>query len=126
MEIKKKCLSGELQYSPSEFAVKIATLLDEKKGKNITLIELNGKTLIADFFVICSAKSTTAVRALADYVDEKLSAEGIEPRGRDIDPKWAAVDYGCVILHVMHEETREFYNLERLWDDGDNVEVLYR
>lgn len=59
-------------------------------------------------------------------MDEKLSAEGIEPRGRDIDPKWAAVDYGCVILHVMHEETREFYNLERLWDDGDNVEVLYR
>lgn len=124
MEIKKKCLSGELQYSPRELAQKIAALLDEKKGKNITVIDLKGKTVIADYFVICSAKSTTAVRALADYVDEKLGGEGIEPRGRDIDPKWAAVDYGCVILHVMHEETREFYNLERLWDDGDNVERM--
>ncbi|MBR2967935.1 MAG: ribosome silencing factor [Clostridia bacterium] len=105
-----------------ELAKKIADVLDEKKGKDVVIIDLKGKTIVADYFVLASAKSTTAVRSLADNVDEKLSKEyGLEPRGRDIDPKWAAVDYGCVILHVFHEETREFFKLERLWDDGDNI-----
>ncbi|MCH5164706.1 MAG: ribosome silencing factor [Clostridiales bacterium] len=106
----------------SDLAKKIAELIDEKKGKEIMIVDLKGKTVIADYFVLASAKSTVAVRALADYVDEKLSKDfGLEPRGRDIDPKWAAIDYGCVILHIFHEETREFYKLERLWDDGDNI-----
>ncbi len=120
-QIKKMSLQPR-EMSSIELAKKIATVLDEKKGKDIVIIDLKGKTVIADFFVLCSAKSTTAVRALADSVDEKLSKEfGIEPRGRDVDPKWIAIDYGCVILHVFHEETREFYKLERLWDDGDNI-----
>lgn len=120
-QIKKMSLQPS-EMSSIELAKKIATVLDEKKGKDIAIIDLKGKTVIADFFVLCSAKSTTAVRSLADSVDEKLSKEfGIEPRGRDIDPKWIAIDYGCVILHVFHEETREFYKLERLWDDGDNI-----
>ncbi len=120
-QIKTLSLKGNNMPS-NELAQKIAEFIDEKKGKDIMIIDLKGKTVIADYFVIASAKSTIAVRALADYVDEKLSKEyGLEPRGRDIDPKWAAVDYGCVILHVFHEEAREFYKLERLWDDGDNI-----
>lgn len=125
MEIKKMSLTNETTMNSNELAHKIAALIDEKKGKDIVIIDLKGKTLIADYFVLSSAKSTVAVRALADHVDEKLSKDyGIEPRGRDIDPKWAAIDYGCVILHVFHEETREFYKLERLWDDGDNIERI--
>ena len=123
-QIKKMSLEGN-SLPPVELAKKIAGLIDEKKGKDIMIIDLKGKTVIADYFVLASAKSTVAVRALADYVDEKLSKDfGLEPRGRDVDPKWAAVDYGCVILHVFHEETREFYKLERLWDDGDNITRL--
>jgi len=100
----------------------IAAALDEKKGRDVTLINLEGKTIIADYFVIASAFSSTAVKALADHVDEKLSKElKIEPLRRDVDRNWAAIDYGSVILHVQLEETREFYNLERLWSDGTNV-----
>lgn len=120
-QIKKMSLESN-QMTALELARKIAGVLDEKKGKDVVIVDLKGKTIVADYFVLASAKSTTAVRSLADNVDEKLSKEfGLEPRGRDIDPKWAAVDYGCVILHVFHEETREFFKLERLWDDGDNI-----
>ena len=120
-QIKKMSLETN-SLTPIELSKKIADVLSDKKGKDIVIIDLKGKTVIADYFVLVSAKSTVAVRALADSVDEKLSKEyGLEPRGRDIDPKWAAIDYGCVILHVFHEETREFFKLERLWDDGDNI-----
>ncbi len=123
-QIKKMSLEKN-EMSSVRLAREIANVLVDKKGKDIAIIDLKGKTIIADYFVLASAKSTVAVRALADNVDEKLSKEfGIEPRGRDIDPKWVAVDYGCVILHIFHEDAREFYKLERLWDDGDNIEKI--
>ena len=105
-------------------AKKIAAVLDEKKGRDIVIIDLSDKSIIADYFVIASGKSTTAVKSLTDNVDEKLSKEGIEPLRRDgfSEAKWIAVDYGSVIMHVFHEETREYYHLERLWIDGANYE----
>lgn len=100
----------------------IAEKLSEKKGRDIVIIDVAQKTVLADCFVIAGANSTTAVKAMADYVDEKLSKDhGIEPLRRDISPKWAALDYGDVIVHVQHAEAREFYRLEKLWDNGDNV-----
>ena len=125
MEQIKKMSLEKNEMSSVQLAREMANVLVDKKGKDIVIIDLKGKTIIADYFVLASAKSTVAVRALADNVDEKLSKEfGIEPRGRDIDPKWVAVDYGCVILHIFHEDAREFFKLERLWDDGDNIEKI--
>jgi len=127
MDIKKLVMKEEVPsiQTPEELAEKIASFLLDKKAKDIKIINLKGKTIVSDYFVVCSATSTTQVRALADYVDEKLSKEyGLEPRGRDFDTKWVAVDYNSVILHVFHHETREFYNLERLWDDGDNIRII--
>ena len=105
-------------------ARKIAAVLDEKKASDIVIIDLSEKFIIADYFVIASGRSTTAVKSLTDNVDEKLSKEGIEPLRRDgfSEAKWIAVDYGSVILHVFHEETREYYRLARLWIDGGNCE----
>ena len=105
-------------------ARKIAAVLDEKKASDIVIIDLSEKSIIADYFVIASGRSTTAVKSLTDNVDEKLSKEGIEPLRRDgfSEAKLIAVDYGSVILHVFHEETREYYRLERLWIDGGNCE----
>ena len=105
-------------------AKKIAAVLDEKKARDIVIIDLADKSIIADYFVIASGKSTTAVKSLTDNVDDTLSKEGIEPLRRDgfSEAKWIAVDYGSVIMHVFHEETREYYHLERLWIDGANYE----
>lgn len=111
--------------TPTLLADAIAKYLDEKKGRDIAVIDISGRSIIADYFVIASATSTTQVRSLADYVDEKLSKNfGIEPLHRDSDKKWIAVDYGSVIVHIFYEEMREFYQLERLWSDGANVKKL--
>lgn len=119
-----KAVDGKDSY---ELAHYMAARLDEKKGRDILVIDVAAKTVIADYFVIVGAGSTTAVKAMADYVDEKLSRDcGIEPLRRDISPKWAVIDYGSVILHIQHEETREFYHLDKLWDNGDNIERYRR
>lgn len=96
----------------------IAYLLDLKKGKNVVTIDLAGKTVVADYFVIASAFSTTAVKALSNYVEDELAKCGIEPLHRDVDQKWVALDYGFVIVHVFYKELRDFYRIERLWEDG--------
>lgn len=96
----------------------IAYLLDLKKGKNVVTIDLDGKTVVADYFVIASAFSTTAVKALSNYVEDELAKCGIEPLHRDVDQKWVALDYGFVIVHVFYKELRDFYRIERLWEDG--------
>lgn len=112
-----------------QLATRIAAILDEKKGQNILIIDLRKKSIIADYFVIVSAKSITAVKALADTVEEKLSKDEdnkIEPLRRDglNEAKWIAIDYGGVIVHVFHQEMRDYYQLERLWIDGDNCETF--
>ena len=106
---------------PKSLADGIAALLDAKKGRDIVTVDLLGRTIIADYFVIASALSTTAVKALSDHVEDELSKLGLEPLHRDADPKWVALDYGSVIVHVFYKELREFYQIERLWADGDNI-----
>lgn len=109
--------------TPKGLSETIAAILDNKKGKQVTTIDLSDKTVVADYFVIASAYSSTAVKALADAVEEELDKVGVHPLHRDADQKWIALDYGSVIVHVFYKELRDFYNLERLWTDGDNVTV---
>lgn len=107
-----------------ELAEKIAAVIDEKKGRDIVIIDISEKSVLADYFVIASGRSTTAVRSLCDNVEEKLSKEGIEPVRRDgmNETKWIVMDYGSVILHVFHEETASITDSNRLWVDGANCE----
>ena len=109
--------------TPKGLSETIAAILDNQKGKQVTTIDLSDKTVVADYFVIASAYSSTAVKALADAVEEELDKVGVHPLHRDADQKWIALDYGSVIVHVFYKELRDFYNLERLWADGDNVTV---
>ena len=109
--------------TPKGLSETIAAILDNKKGKQVTTIDLSDKTVVADYFVIASVYSSTAVKALADAVEEELDKVGVHPLHRDADQKWIALDYGSVIVHVFYKELRDFYNLERLWADGDNVTV---
>ena len=110
--------------SPKGLSEAIAAILDNKKGKKITTIDLSDKTVVADYFVIDSAYSSTAVKALADAIEEELDKAGVYPLHRDVDQKWVALDYGSVIVHLFYKETRDFYNLERLWSDGDNETTI--
>ncbi len=102
----------------------ICKVLDMRKGQNIAIVNIGHRTIIADQFIICSGRSTTQVKALANYVEDELAKLGVEPlrtEGKS-EGRWAVIDYGDVIVHVFHEETRKLYTLEELWSDGTNVE----
>ena len=99
--------------------------LDAKKAKNIKVLRIEEKTIIADYFVICNGNSTTQVKTLADEVDYQLSrgeAPNVRLEGNDcID--WKIIDTKDVILHVFTNEAREFYKLEKLWADAEEVNI---
>ena len=98
-------------------AKRIAEILDSKKGRDIQTINIEKKTIIADYFVICSGTSTTQVKGLADEVAFRLKQQGREPaRTEGYDSgSWILLDYLDVVVHVFLESEREFYSLDRLW-----------
>lgn len=105
----------------------IAKILDEKKADNIKAVRIKDLTVIADYFVIAGATSSTQVRALADEVDFQMSQKGIEPLRVEGHPSsgWTILDYGDVVVHVFYKDTRNFYDLERLWADGTEVPLTF-
>ncbi len=102
-----------------ELAAKIAEILDSKKGIDIETVDLTGKTVLADYFVLASGNSTTQIRALADEVEYVLKKDfDIVPdhiEGRPGD-KWILLDYKDVVVHVMGREERENYSIEKFWE----------
>lgn len=99
--------------------------LDKHKAGDIRVIEVGNLTSLADVFVICEGGSSTQVRALADYAEEELKAQGIVPLRVEgyRSQGWIVLDYGDVVAHVFHHETRTFYDLERLWKDGRETDI---
>ena len=106
-----------------DIALLAADAADDKKAEDIDILNVEGLTVIADYFVICSANSDQQVRAVARAVDERLSEKGIEPKkiaGMD-DARWVLMDYADVIVHVFKKREREYYDLERLWSDAEKI-----
>lgn len=111
MTSKEKCLT-------------ICQILSSKKAGNIVYIDVAQKTSLCDYFIVCSGRSNTQVKSLAENLEEKLQKEyGEIPRRREgvREGRWAVIDYADVIVHVFSDEERDFYNLERLWEDGTNI-----
>ncbi len=107
-----------------ELALKIAHILDERKGQDIKIINVNQKTVIADYFVVANGSSRTQVNALAGEVEYKLGLCGIQPtrvEGQG-DGTWVLLDYDSVLVHVFGREARDFYKLEKLWAQGTPVD----
>jgi len=107
-------------------ALKIARILDNKKALDLTVLHVGHLTVITDYMVIATGRSTLQVKALADDVDEALALEGISLRAREGtgEGRWIVLDYGTVLVHIFHPEDRQFYHLERLWEDGSNRVAL--
>ena len=105
-----------------ELALKIAQILDKKGALDITILQVDHMTSITDYFVIASGRNVQSVRSLAEDLEDKLAEEGIEPRRREgmHESRWIVQDYASVILHLFHPEERNYYNIERLWQDGTN------
>ena len=110
--------------SGKALALKIASILDEKKAHDIKIINVNKKTIIAYYFVIAGGSSRTQVNSLADEVEYKLGLEGIVPariEGRG-DGSWVILDFNSVIVHVFGRDARDFYKLEKLWAEGTPID----
>ena len=105
-------------------ANKIAAILDKKGATDIQILEVGHMTSITDFFVVASGRNVQSVHTLAEDVEEQLAAEGIEPRRKEgkNGARWIVLDYAHVIVHIFHPEERQYYNIERLWQDGANDE----
>ena len=95
----------------------VENVLDERKGQNITVLDVIGKTSVTDFMVLATSTSERHAKALSDYVLEKVKENGFTPLGVEGQQgsDWVLVDLGDVILHVMTAQAREFYQLEKLW-----------
>jgi ribosome-associated protein len=115
-----------LETAPAlEIAKALVHVLDMKKGREIKLLHIADHTIIADYFVICGGTSNTNVRALAGEAEYKLGQAGVPALRMDgyTEGEWIAVDFGCVIVHIMNRENRDFYKLEKLWSDAESVDI---
>lgn len=119
---------GKTTMESKELALKIAKILDEKKAKDIRVLKICDVSSIGDYFVICSASNKSHVQSLSDEVDFTLGHEfGIKPKRVEgySSASWILMDYSDVIVHIFHDETREFYSLERLWSDAKIEELNF-
>ena len=120
--IKEGCLKGASPEKIAELSIKI---LDSKKAENLKVLKIDTKTVIADYFVICTGSSSTQIKTLADEVEYKLGLAGVENIRLEgsTSNEWKVVDCKDVIIHIFSTEAREFYNLDRLWTDCEEIDI---
>lgn len=108
----------------SKIAISIAcNAADNKKAKDIKVLDIKNISPIADYFIICSGNSSIQIKSIADEIEEKLIESGFSishKEGYDT-ARWILLDFGDIIIHVFHSEDREFYDIERLWADAEVV-----
>ena len=111
--------------APKEIAIAVTKALDEKKGMDIKLLKIDKVSSLADYFLICTGTSNTHVKTLCDYAEYTLEQLGETMLGREghRGNSWELLDYGTIVIHVFTEEAREFYALERLWADAEQVNL---
>ena len=111
--------------SAKEVAYAVTKALDEKKGMNLKLLRISDVSTLADYFLICTGTSNTHVKTLCDYAEYTLEQLGEPMLGREghRGNSWELLDYGSLVVHVFTEEAREFYSLERLWADAEQVDI---
>lgn len=98
--------------------------LEDTKAENVRVLDISEVSVMADLFIIANGNSNKQVKALSDHVDESLGRAGYE--AKDIEgyegANWILMDYGDIIVHIFDEENRKFYDLERIWRDGQQIE----
>ena len=111
--------------SAKKGAYEVTKALDEKKGIDIKLLKIDKVSSLADYFLICTGTSNTHVRTLCDYAEYTLEQLGEPMLGREghRGNSWELLDFGTIVVHVFTEEAREFYSLERLWADAEEIDI---
>ena len=112
------------RYGEAE-VLKLCELLYNKKADEIYAIHVADKTTIADWFILASGKSVQQVKSLCDEMEDRGVELGLELKRKEgyNEGRWIVLDFGSVLVHLFHPEERAYYNMERLWQDGDNTIV---
>lgn len=99
--------------------------LDEKKGEDIKVIDISKVSILADYFIIANGNNESQVRAMVDSIEEELGKAGYELKQREgyDTGSWVLLDFADIIVHVFDKENRLFYDLERIWRDGREVDI---
>lgn len=121
--MKNKIKKGKILNSNKILEIAV-NVLNNKKARELSCIEITELSTIADYFVLATATSSTHVRALADEVEESLSKSGFEPlhiEGRATD--WILLDYDDIVIHIFGKQSREFYSLDHMWNEGKQVDL---
>ena len=111
---------------PEELAQAIFDILDAKKAHKLKVLRVNDQTVITDYFVICTGNSSTQVKSLGGELEYKMGLRGVTPvhyEGRDSDG-WVVLDYSSVIVHIFNRELRDFYQLEKLYGDAEEIHFI--
>ncbi|MCL1855860.1 MAG: ribosome silencing factor [Clostridia bacterium] len=110
----------------NELVTRIVTVLYEKKAQEIAALDVADMTVITECMVIANGRSTLQVKTLADQVEERLAEYGVYPLRKEgnREGRWVVLDYGAVLVHLFHTDEREFYRLDKLWDNGSNFLTL--
>ena len=116
---------NEVTMDSLQEAKAIAKILDSRKGLNVRVIKIADISSLADYMVIATGHSSTHVKSLADYVEYEMDEQGVSVshiEGHRSDT-WILLDYVDVIVHVFNEESRQYYDLDRLWEDGEEIDI---
>ena len=97
----------------------------DRKALDLVVLDVQGLSSVTDYFLVCSGRSTTHMKAITDAIREELKQDGVRPLHAEgaTDSGWVLLDYGDVLMHVFLEDTRAYYALERLWGDAPSVPV---
>ena len=121
-----KKTAGKKETPEEKLAKVCEEIAYDRKAENIIRLDLKEYSAVSDYFVLCTATSSTHVKALADEVEFRMQQSGVtllrsEGAGAD---SWVILDYGCVMVHIFTPAARQFYNLEKLWGDAQAEDFL--
>ena len=109
--------------TPRQLALLAAEVCDEKKAKEIVVLDVRKITSISDYFIVCSTSNERQARAIAEGMRMRMKELGRREMGVEgiDDARWVLQDFGDIVLHIFHESQREFYDIEGLWADAKQV-----
>lgn len=121
-EVKMPDLSAA---EPKVWADTIVSLLDAHKAQEIKVLEVADQTIVADYFVLCTGTSNTQVKGLAGELEYKMGLANVPYLRMEgyTEGSWIILDYGSVLVHIFQRDTRDFYNLEKLWSDAKDIDI---
>ncbi len=109
-----------MRNTTKEQVLEICNVLYNKKAQDIIALDVADKTIVAEWFIICSGRSVPQVKSLCDEIEDKYYDMGLELRRKEgyEDGRWIVLDFSNILVHIFHPEERKFYNMERLWENG--------